>query len=166
MPQETKHQAQKAFIAKKKAEGLQRIVLWARPDDIDDLKLAARQPHSLAKLRTRVEAELRASLEPVITAQVTEKLRRRTERALLAQKRKQAQIHQVGSNTPPARIRFATRPPATIRNHLKSSGWLYDPVAAVWHVPTDPTQWDAVTKTLEQLEPYGATKLATESENE
>ena len=64
------------------------------------------------------------------------------------------------SNRPPELIRFLTRPPAISRNRLKSSGWLYDPVAAVWHLPDDPAQWPETERLLDELEQYGIERLA------
>jgi hypothetical protein len=76
---------QERFAQAQKELGLKRLMLWVRPEDADTLKLAAKQPHSLAALRKKVEA----------------KLRRRTERALLVQKRSQARKRLSGSNRPP-----------------------------------------------------------------
>ncbi len=70
------------------------------------------------------------------------RLRQKTERAMLVQKRAQA------------------RPPATVRNRLKAAGWLYDPVAAVWHLPTDPEEWAAARRLLDELEQYDIQRLA------
>ena len=40
----------RAYIAAKKAQGLKRLVLWVDPVAVDDLRLAAKQPHALARL--------------------------------------------------------------------------------------------------------------------
>lgn len=147
---------QRRFVAEKEAQGLKRVILWSRPEDVDDLKLIARQPHAIAKLRRKVERELR----PQIEAEIRAKLRKKTERAMLIQKRSEARMHLATSNSPPAMIRFQARPPATVRNQLKAAGWLYDPVAAVWHLPSDPNQWPAVRRLLDELDQYDIQRLA------
>lgn len=159
MEPETKHEAQRRFIAKKKEEGLKRLVLWVRPEDAETVKLVAQQPHALAQARREISEQIKRELKPKVEAQVGKALRRKTERAMLAQKRKAARIHLATSNAPPELIRFEFRPPATVRNRLKSAGWLYDPVAAVWHVPENPNNWPEVEKLLAELEPYSITKL-------
>ena len=50
------------FKARKRAEGLKRIQLWVREEDVEALQAAARQPFALARLREEVEAELRAEV--------------------------------------------------------------------------------------------------------
>ena len=150
---------QKRFIEAKKSEGLARVILWARPEDIESLKMIAQQPHSIAKLRKKVEAETVRKIGPKIRAQVKAELLRKTRRAMLIQKRAIAQRQKAGSNTPPEAIRFSRRPPATIRNTLKSEGWLFDPVAVVWHLPNDPSKWPEVQRLLDRLEEFGIIKL-------
>ena len=92
---------QERFAQAQKELGLKRLMLWVRPEDADTLKLAARQPHSLAALRKKIEAELERKLRPIVKKKVEAKLRRRTERALLVQKRSQARKRLSGSNRPP-----------------------------------------------------------------
>ncbi len=71
---------------------------------------------------------------------------------MLAQKRAQARRQHAGSNRPPEMIRFRARPPAAVRNRLKASGWWYDPVAAVWHLPDEPEAWPATERLLDKLD--------------
>lgn len=130
---------QRRFIATRKAQGLKRLVLWVAPEQVEDMRLVAKQPHALARLRRQIIEDLR----PKIERQVRDELARKTRRAMLAQKRAQARRQQAGSNRPPEMIRFTQRPPAALRNRLKAAGWLYDPVAALWHLPDDPGLWDA-----------------------
>ena len=103
---ETNRENQRRFSEAQKAKGLNRVVLWARPEYVDDLKLAARQPHSLSKLKKRVEKDLL----PEIKASVKARLKRRTMRALTVQARAEARRHPAGANTPPSRVRFPMRP--------------------------------------------------------
>ena len=155
---------QKRFIEAKRSEGLTRVILWARPEDIESLKMIAQQPHSIAKLRKQVEAETVRRIGPKIREQVKAELLRKTRRALLIQSRAYAQRQKVGSNTPPEAIRFTRRPPPAIRNTLKSGGWLFDPVAVVWHLPNDPSKWQEVQQLLDRLEEFGITKLTIPDE--
>ena len=146
---------QRDFVAARKARGLRRVVLWLPPADVEAIRLAARQPHALAKLRARVEAEI----EKEVRLRVTRKLERRTERAMLAQSRARARRQAAGSNRPPDMVRFTIGPPAALRDRLKAAGWLYDPVAAVWHLPTDPGRWEATEALLGEFEAYGVQRL-------
>lgn len=146
---------QQRFVAAKTAQGLKRVILWARPEDVEALQLAARQPHALAKLRKRVEKELERELRNEVAA----KLRRRTERALLAQARTEARQHPAEANRPPEAIRFEHRPPVALRARLKAAGWRYDPVAALWHLPRDPAFWSASERLLEDAAVYGISRL-------
>lgn len=156
MDREKNLENQHRFVEAKKAQGLKRVILWARPEDEEALRLAARQPHALAKLRKRVEKELERELRTEVAA----KLRRRTERALLAQARAEARTQPAGANRPPTAIRCEARPPAALRGRLRAAGWLYDPVAAVWYLPDDPSLWSASERLLGDLEPYGILRLA------
>ena len=150
------HKHQRKFVAAKKAAGLERLILWVRPEDKESLKVICRQPHAMAQFRAKVERELRPKIERKISA----RLERRTMRAMLVQRRAQARRTLAGSNRPPELVRFLTRPPAKIRNRLKSSGWLYNPVACVWHLPDDPAQWPETERLLDELEQYGIERLA------
>ena len=152
---------QRDFVAAKRALGLKRVVLWVEPEAVPDLRLAARQPHALSKLRQEVEAELRPKIELEVRQRITGKLERRTERAMLAQRRAQVRRQQARSNRPPELVRFKSRPPAALRNRLKAAGWLYDPVAAVWHLPNDPDQWPATETMLDELGAYGIERLVS-----
>ena len=165
MNQKTNLENQRRFVDAKKGQGLKRVILWARSEDVDALKTIARQPHAIAKLRQKVEAEIERELRPVIAAKVKAKLRRQTERAMLVQKRAQARLHPASSNRPPSRVRFEARPPATVRNRIKAAGWLYDPVAAVWHLPDDPGLWSASERFLDELEQYGVLRLSEPRES-
>lgn len=147
---------QRRYADARKAEGRKRIALWVREEDIDDLRLAARQSQALSKLKRQVIADLR----PKIEAQVAGELTRKTRRAMLAQRRAQARRQAAGSNRPPELIRFVTRPPATVRNRLKAAGWLYDPIGAVWHLPDDPATWPATERLLDELDAYDIERLA------
>ena len=152
----TSAEKQRRFVAAKRAAGLKRLVLWVQPEDVEAVRLVARQPHAMARLAARTERELRPKIESKISA----RLERRTMRAMLVQRRAQARRTLAGSNRPPELVRFLTRPPAKIRNQLKSSGWLYDPVACVWHLPDDPAQWPETERLLVELEKYGIERLA------
>ena len=147
---------QKRFVEAKKAEGLKRVVLWARPEDVDALKTIARQPHAIAKLCKKVEEELRPAIKRKITAQ----LERKTRRSMYAQKRAAARQHLASSNSPPDMIRFERIPPEAVRSQLRREGWLYDPVASVWHLPTDPDKWPQVMELLDLVAQYDVTHLA------
>ncbi len=157
---ETSRENQRRFALAQKAKGLKRVMLWVRPEDVEDLKLAARQPHSLAKLRTEVRADLVKSLEPAIKRRVQDELLRKTRRAMLIQKRSQALRALSGANRPPECIRFEKVPPAARRMALKDAGWLWDPVAAIWHLPDDPASYEATQRLLEGLEGFGVVRLA------
>ena len=155
-----KHKNQRKFIAARKAEGLERLILWVKPEDKSALKEIARQPHAIAKRRAEIEAEIRRELGPQIKKRVEAELTRKTRRAMLAQKRAQARRQQAGSNRPPEMIRFKTRPPGAVRNRLKADGWWYDTVAAVWHLPNDPETWPATERLLDELDAaYGIERL-------
>ena len=152
----TSAEKQRRFVAAKRAAGLKRLVLWVQPEDVEAVRLVARQPAALARYRAEVERELR----PKIESKISGRLERRTMRAMLVQRRAEARRTLAGSNRPPELVRFLTRPPAKIRNQLKSSGWLYDPVACVWHLPDDPAQWPETERLLDELEQYGIERLS------
>ena len=156
MSRQENREKQRKHVAAKKAQGLKRVVLWVRPEDAEAHKIAAEQPQALNRIRKTVEARI----ERETWARVAARLDRRTERALLAQRRAQARRLQAGSNRPPEKIRFKSRPPGKIRNRLKASGWLYDPVAAVWHLPEDPETWPASQRLLDELDAYDIEHLA------
>ena len=149
-------QYQRDYIAAQKAKGLKRLVLWLQPEDVNLFQTAARQPHALGKLRRRIRAEI----EPDIRKKVEADLTRKTQRAILAQKRAQVRRQQAGSNRPPELIRFAKRPPGTVRNRLKKFGWVYDLGRAVWILPDDPAVWPDTERLLKELEPYDIERLA------
>jgi len=155
-----KHKHQRKFVAARKAAGLERLTLWVKPEDKETLKKIARQPHAMARYLAEIEADIRREFEPRIKRRVEGELSRKTHRALLAQKRAQVRRQQAGSNRPPEMIRFTTRPPGTVRNRLKASGWLYDPVAAAWHLPNDPKTWPATERLLDELDAYDIERLA------
>ena len=150
MDTKTNRENQKRFTEAQKAKGLKRVVLWARPEDVDDLKLAARQPHSLSKLKKRVEKDLL----PKVEASVKAALRRRTQRAMLVQARSEARRQPAGANRPPSTVRFQVKPSEAVRAALRASGWRWDPVAAVWHLPDDPALYEASTALLRDLEQW------------
>ena len=104
--------------------------------------LAAKQPHALAKLKRAVQDELK----PEIERQVRHQLTRTTRRAMLAQRRAQARRQAAGSNRPPERVKFTQRPPA-----------------AIWHLPDDPSHWEAVERLLVQFEPMDFCRSVTSS---
>lgn len=156
MNQKQNREKQRRYTAAKKAQGLKRIVLWVQPEDVVSLRLAAKQPHALAQQRAKVEAEI----ERQMWGKVAAKLERRTERAMLAQKRAQARRQTAGSNRPPELIRFERRPPGAVRNRIKAAGWVYDPVAVVWHLPDNPEVWPDVQKLLDALDGYGIEHLS------
>ena len=115
-----------------KAEGRRQIHLWVKNEDVAAIQEAARTGHGLAR-----------------------RLELRTQRALLAQARAEAREHPADSNAPPARVRFAYRPPRGFRRRCRAAGWRYDPVAAVWHLPEDPGRWDAALELLAEAEAAG-----------
>jgi hypothetical protein len=164
MDTKTNTENQKRFVDAKKDQGLKRVILWARPEDVDALKTIARQPHSIAKLRNKVERELIKTMQPKIREKVAEQLTKKTRRAMLIQKRAAALRQPASSNAPPETIRFGSKPEARIRDKLKSGGWLYDPVAAVWHLPTDPAHWPEVQQLLDQLTMYSPVYLMVPEE--
>ena len=155
---------QRKYVAAKKAAGLERLNLWVRPEDKESLKMISQQPHAMVRYRAKVERDLRSKFErdlgPKIKREVSARLERKTTRAMLVQRRAQARRTLAASDHPPELIRFLTRPPAISRNRLKSSGWLYDPVAAVWHLPDDSAQWPRAVRLLVELEKYGIERLA------
>lgn len=148
-------QYQRDYIAAQKAKGLKRTVLWLQPEDVNLFQTAARQPHALGKLRRRIRAEI----EPDIRKKVEADLTRKTQRAILAQKRAQVRRQQAGSNRPPELIRFAKRPPGTVRNRLKKFRWVYDLGRAVWILPDDPASWPDTERLLKELEGYEIERL-------
>ncbi len=48
---------------------------------------------------------------------------------------------------------------AIFRTRIKDAGWVYDPVAAVWHLPDNPEAWTDVQKLLDALDGYGIQRL-------
>ena len=76
-PKKTPLQNQQKFLAKKKEQGLKRVNLWVRPEDVESLKEIAMQPHTIAKLKREIETELKRTLEPEIKSSVKAELRRR-----------------------------------------------------------------------------------------
>ena len=163
MDRETNLNNQRRFIDAQKKQGLKRLVMWVKPEDVPALKLAAQQPHSLAKLKKQVEADVTAALKPRITKKVEQVLMQRTYRAMLAQKRAQARRSIAGANRPPNCIRFTKAPPAAQRVALKAAGWLYDPVAAVWHLPDDPATFAATERLLGGLDGFGVVGLVKDA---
>ena len=153
---DARHKHQRKFVAAKKAAGLERLNLWVRPEDKESLKMISQQPHAMVRYRAKIERDLRPKIEREISA----RLKRRTMRAMLVQRRAQARRTLAGSNHPPELIRFLTKPPAVVRNDLKYAGWLYDPVAAVWHLPDHPADWPRTVRLLVELEQYGIERLA------
>ena len=151
-----KHQHQRKFVAAKKAAGLKRLVLWVRPEDKERLKVICRQPHAMARLAARTERHLRPKIESKISA----RLERMTMRAMLLQRRAQARRRLLAGNRPPELIRFLKKPSGAVRNQLTSAGWLYDPVACVWHLPDDPKKWLDTVRLLVELEKYSPEPFA------
>ena len=76
-PKKTPLQNQQKFLAKKKEQGLKRVNLWVRPEDVESLKEIALQPHAIAKRKAEIETELKRTLEPDIKSSVKAELRRR-----------------------------------------------------------------------------------------
>jgi len=60
------------------------------------------------------------------------------QRRHVAAKKAQVRRQEAGSNRPPDGVRFILKPTVAVRQRLKDAGWLYDPVAAIWHLPDDP----------------------------
>ena len=160
----TSAEKQRRFVAAKRAAGLKRLVLWVQPEDVEAVRLVARQPHVVARYRLKVERDLRSKFErdlgPKIKREVSARLDRKTTRAMQRQRRAQARRMLAASNRPPELIRFLTKPPAVVRNDLKLAGWVYDPVAAVWHLPDHPADWPRTLRLLIELRPYGIEHLA------
>jgi hypothetical protein len=153
-------EAQRRFVAEKQGQGLKRVVLWARPEDVGALKEIAGQPHAVAQHLAELRARIERELAPQIRAEVAAKLRRRTERAMLVQRRAEGRQRPVEANRPPECIRFTHKPPAATRARLKAAGWLYDPVAALWHLPDDPALWEATERLLASLAHFPYLALA------
>ena len=155
---------QRKYVAAKKAAGLERLNLWVRPEDKERLKLICRQPHVLARLAARTERDLRSKFErdlgPKIKREVSARLERKTTRAMLVQRRAHARRTLAASDHPPDLVRFLNKPPSVLRNGLKLAGWVYDPVAAVWHLPDHPADWPRTLRLLIELRPYGIERLA------
>ncbi|RED10687.1 hypothetical protein [Pontivivens insulae] len=148
------------FVEAKKQQGLKRVILWARPEDIPMLKDIARQPHAIAAMRDKVAGEIEAELRPVLEKKIARQMEVRTRRAMLVQKRAQVRRQQAGSNRPPDGVRFQLKPPGAVRQRIKQAGWLYDPVAAVWHLPEDPSHWDNAEALMAELDViYGVERL-------
>lgn len=160
MPRKTNAEHQRQFVAARRAQGLKRVILWARPEDVDALKTIARQPHEILKLHRKVTAEIERELRPKIERKISAWLVGKTRRAMLVQRRAQARRMLAGNNRPPDMIRFVKKPSGVMRNRLKFAGWLYDPVAAVWHLPDDPARWPKTVRLLDELEKYGIERLA------
>lgn len=154
MDRERNLEAQRRFVAEKQGQGLKRVVLWARPEDVGALKEIAGQPHAVAQHLADLRARIERELEPQIREEVAAKLRCRTGRAMLAQKRAEGRQRPVEANRPPECIRFTQRPPAATRERLKAAGWLYDPVVALWHLPDNPALWSATEALLAALAPF------------
>ena len=76
-PKKTNLQNYNKFVAKKKEQGLKRLILWVRPEDVESLKEIALQPHAIAKRKAEIERELNRTLEPDIKSSVKAELRRR-----------------------------------------------------------------------------------------
>ena len=150
------HKHQRKFVAAKKAAGLKRLVLWVRPEDKERLKVICRQPHAMARLAARTERDLRPKIERKISA----RLERMTMRAMLVQRRAQARRTLLAGNRPPELIRFLKKPSGAVRTQLTSAGWLYDPVACVWHLPDDPKKWLDTVRLLVELEEYSPEPFA------
>ena len=151
----TSAEYQRDYIAAQKAKGLKRIVLWVQPEDVDLFQTAARNPQALNRLRRRIRAEI----EPGIREKVEAELTRKTQRAILAQKRAQVRRQQAGSNRPPELIRFAKRPPWAVRQRLKKFDWVYDIERAVWILPDDPDAWSDTERLLKEFECYDIQRL-------
>ena len=58
---------QRRFIAEKKAQGLKRLTLWVKPEDVEAHQLAAQQPHALNRLSKAVEAEIERQMWDRVT---------------------------------------------------------------------------------------------------
>ena len=155
----TSAEKQRKFIAGKKAAGLKRLLLWVLPEDEESLKMISQQPHAMARYRAKIERKFERDLGPEIKREVSERLDRKTTRAMKAQRRAQARRMDEFSNLKPEMIRFLTKPPAILRNELKYSGWLYDPVANVWHLPNDPADWLRTDRLLGELHKYRIERL-------
>ena len=56
------HKHQRKFVAAKKAAGLERLILWVRPEDKERLKVISQQPHAMARLAARTERDLRPKI--------------------------------------------------------------------------------------------------------
>ena len=69
MDRERNLEAQRRFVAEKQGQGLKRVVLWARPEDVGALKEIAGQPHAvaqhLAELRPGAACQARRAFPPL-----------------------------------------------------------------------------------------------------
>ena len=78
MDSNDKYKHQQKFIAARKAEGLERLILWVKPEDKASLKEITRQPHAIAKRRAAIKAEISQELGPQIERRVEAELTRKT----------------------------------------------------------------------------------------
>ena len=78
MDRDTNLENQRRFVAAKKAQGLRKLVLWVRPEDVEAVQEIACQPRAIAKrhkqVQARIERELRPSIRDKHTRQCAEKL--------------------------------------------------------------------------------------------
>ena len=58
------------LVARKKKEGLKRLWIWARPEDVAALQEATLQPGALARLRDQALAKVKAEVSAELEAQL------------------------------------------------------------------------------------------------
>ena len=150
---------QHKFIERKKANGMKRLVLWVAEEDVDDLKLCARQPHTLAKYRKAIETEVIADLKKRVERQMYTKIAKKVEKSILAQRRYQARRMPANKKLVPPCIKFKKEPPAVIRHALLDAGWVYDVADAIWHLPTDPIGYSKSNALIESMTEWEPIKL-------
>ena len=153
MTSDDKYKNQNNFIARRKAEGLERLVLWVKPEHKEAFKLLSRQPHAISRHLAAFEREFKREVAPKVKERIENQLARKTRRAMIVQKRAQARRLQAGSNQRPEMVRFKYTPPGAFRNRLKEAGWIYDPIRVVWMLPDDSETWHITQKLINEADP-------------
>ena len=78
MDRDTNLENQRRFVAAKKAQGLRKLVLWVRPEDVQALQEIARQPRAIAKRHKQVQARIERELPAQHQGQAHAPMRRKT----------------------------------------------------------------------------------------
>lgn len=137
--------------AAKERNGLKRIEVWVRPEDVAALREAARSPHALSRLRKKVRAEVRAELD----VEAMRVLRRKARRDVLRQIRRDVQRVAAGSNAMPMFVKVTPPPPPVVVRLMRRSRMTFDPVRAIWSVPHDLDAQAAAVQIVGELDRFG-----------